>query len=216
VRLIPAPYTTVAEALRSIGHLPLPPYITNFRGDGELYQTVYSQAERSAAAHTACLHFTTELLTEHKMAGVDFATVELQVGFDTFRTIEEARPEDHLIHSERYSVSAETIAAIEECHARGGRVVAVGTTSVRALESAWSPTSECLCSREGEQTSLFIMPGYRFRVTDALITNFHVPRSSLLLLVAAFASRDAIFEAYRQAIELRYHFLSFGDAMLIQ
>jgi S-adenosylmethionine:tRNA ribosyltransferase-isomerase len=216
VRLTPAPDTTLRDALHAIGRLPLPPYITHFSGDEELYQTVYSRAERSAAAPTAGLHFTPELLTNLQAAGVGFATIELQVGLDTFRTIEEVRPEEHHIHTERYSVSDATIAAIEEAHACGGRIIAVGTTSVRALESAWSTQEGRLRPRLEEQTALYIMPGYRFTVVDALITNFHVPRSTLLLLVSAFASRKAVLAAYRQAVEERYRFLSFGDAMLIQ
>jgi S-adenosylmethionine:tRNA ribosyltransferase-isomerase len=203
VRLEPAADTTVEEALHAVGRLPLPPYITQFAGDEELYQTVYAREARSAAAPTAGLHFTDKLLKELKAAGIGFATIELEVGLDTFRTIEEEHPEEHRIHSERYHLGAQAIEAIAAARAAGRRVVAVGTTSVRALESAWSPETESLIPRQGEQTSLYIMPGYRFRVVDALITNFHVPRSTLLLLVAAFASPELIRRAYREAVHRR-------------
>ena len=204
------------EALHEVGHTPLPPYIKHYTGDEELYQTVYSTEERSAAAPTAGLHFTPELLNRIKEKGVGFETVHLEVGLDTFRIVDEENPLDHHMHTERYTVSQQCVDAINQTKEKGGRVIAVGTTSVRSLESAWDEQQECLLPREKEQTSLFIFPGYTFRVVDALITNFHVPRSTLMMLVSAFSSRDNIMAAYRHAIKHHYRMLSFGDAMFIQ
>lgn len=204
---------TFSEAIHRVGEMPLPPYITRKVDDPELYQTVFSRCEHSAAAPTAGLHFTPELLDRISEKGVGFATVELQVGLDTFRTVSVDDPRDHIIHTERYHVPASTAEAVVRTKAAGGRVVAVGTTSVRALESAWDPDGGSLVASEGA-TSLFILPGYRFKVVDALITNFHVPRSSLMMLVSAFAGRETVMSAYAEAIENRYRFLSFGDAML--
>lgn len=204
---------TFSEAIHSIGAVPLPPYITRAVDDPELYQTVYSHDEHSAAAPTAGLHFTEELLERCRSRGVEFATVELQVGLDTFRTVSVDDPRDHAIHTERYVVGREVVEAVARTRERGGRVVAVGTTSVRALESAWDAGSDTLAASEGS-TSLFILPGYRFGVVDALITNFHVPRSSLMMLVSAFAGRDLVMRAYAEAVDTRYRFFSFGDAML--
>lgn len=207
--------SSLDEALHAVGRTPLPPYIRNYGGDDELYQTVYATHESSAAAPTAGLHFTPELIEQCKAKGVGWATVELEVGLDTFRVVDEERPEDHRMHTERYSVPESTIEAIAACKARGGRVIAVGTTSVRSLESAWDETKHALVARKREATSLFLLPGSTFHVVDALITNFHVPRSTLMMLVSAFASRDQIIAAYEHAIEGRYRMLSFGDAMLI-
>lgn len=203
------------EALHAVGRTPLPPYIKDYAGDDEMYQTVYARRESSAAAPTAGLHFTPELIERLKAKGVGWATVELEVGLDTFRVVDEEDPRQHAMHTERYTVPPETVEAIRTCKAAGGRVIAVGTTSVRSLESAWDDEAGKLLPREREATSLFLFPGSEFHVVDALITNFHVPRSTLMMLVSAFASRDAIMRAYRHAIKRRYRFLSFGDAMFI-
>lgn len=207
------------EALHAVGHTPLPPYIKHYAGDEEMYQTVYSRRESSAAAPTAGLHFTPELIARLEEAGTRWETVELEVGLDTFRTVDEDDPEQHVIHTEYYTVPQRTVDAIAETRERGGRVIAVGTTSVRSLESAWDPEGEsgagCLRAREREATSLYILPGYRFHVVDALVTNFHVPKSTLMMLVSAFSTRENIMNAYQHAIEERYRLLSFGDAMFI-
>ena len=283
------------EALHAVGHTPLPPYIKDYEGDEEMYQTVYSRHESSAAAPTAGLHFTPELIARAQETGVRWETVELEVGLDTFRIVDEDDPEKHVIHTEFYTVPQRTVDAIAEARACGGRVIAVGTTSVRSLESAWdkdapangtarldnsnnpgdsssdslnnssdsasenrsgadSPshdqkpaasqacgapqpcgaatacnretvtkqlaTNETACTgavtaRNREATSLYILPGYEFHVVDALITNFHVPKSTLMMLVSAFSTRENIMAAYRHAIEKRYRLLSFGDAMFI-
>lgn len=204
------------EALHAVGHAPLPPYIKNYAGDEELYQTVYSHEERSAAAPTAGLHFTPELIERIKEKGIGWETVHLEVGLDTFRIVEEENPRDHQIHTERYTVSQRCVDAINETKARGGRVIAVGTTSVRSLESAWDTEEGQLRARDRDATSLYILPGYDFHVVDAIITNFHVPRSTLMMLVSAFSSRDNIMKAYRHAIKRNYRLLSFGDAMFIR
>lgn len=203
------------EALHAVGHTPLPPYIKNYAGDEELYQTVYSHEERSAAAPTAGLHFTPELIESIKAKGVGWETVHLEVGLDTFRIVEEDNPRDHQIHTERYTVPQRTVDAIRHTKEQGGRVIAVGTTSVRSLESAWD-AEQGLIARDREATSLYILPGYEFKVVDALITNFHVPRSTLMMLVSAFSTRDNIMKAYRHAIKRKYRMLSFGDAMFIR
>ncbi len=203
------------EALHAVGHTPLPPYIKNYAGDEELYQTVYSHEERSAAAPTAGLHFTPELIERIKAKGIGWETVHLEVGLDTFRIVEEENPRDHQIHTERYTVPQRTVDAIKRTKEQGGRVIAVGTTSVRSLESAWD-TDQGLIARNREATSLYILPGYEFKVVDALITNFHVPRSTLMMLVSAFSTRDNIMKAYRHAIKRKYRMLSFGDAMFIR
>lgn len=203
------------EALHAAGKTPLPPYIKDYAGDEEMYQTVYSKRESSAAAPTAGLHFTPELIERLKAKGVAWETVELEVGLDTFRTVDEEDPEQHVIHTEYFSVSQRVIDAIEQTKARGGRVIAVGTTSVRSLESAWDAEAGRLRARDREATSLYILPGYHFNVVDALVTNFHVPKSTLMMLVSAFATREMIMNAYQHAIDERYRLLSFGDAMFI-
>ena len=213
-RLI-TPLPSLDEALHAVGHTPLPPYIKDYAGDEELYQTVYSRRESSAAAPTAGLHFTPELIERLHKQGVGWETVELEVGLDTFRIVDEDDPEKHVIHTERYSVPARTVDAIAATRERGGRVVAVGTTSVRSLESAWDAEAGSVTPREREATSLYLLPGSEFHVVDALVTNFHVPRSTLMMLVSAFSSRENIMTAYRHAIAERYRLLSFGDAMLI-
>ena len=213
-RLI-TPLPSLDEALHAVGHTPLPPYIKDYAGDEELYQTVYSRRESSAAAPTAGLHFTPELIERLHKQGVGWETVELEVGLDTFRIVDEDDPEKHVIHTERYSVPARTVDAIAATRERGGRVVAVGTTSVRSLESAWDAEAGIVTPREREATSLYLLPGSEFHVVDALVTNFHVPRSTLMMLVSAFSTREHIMAAYRHAIAERYRLLSFGDAMLI-
>lgn len=200
--------------IHRIGKMPLPPYITGELDDPEKYQTVFATEERSAAAPTAGLHFTRELLERVRVAGVGVETVELDVGLDTFRPVSEADPEQHHIHTEHYRVREKTAEAVNETKARGGRVIAVGTTTVRALESAYSAEDGGVVAAQG-QTNLFILPGFRFEVVDALITNFHVPRSTLLMMVSAFAGRELVLSAYREAAEKHYRFLSFGDAMLL-
>ncbi len=209
------PLASFDEALHAAGRLPLPPYIKGYAGDDEMYQTVFSQRERSAAAPTAGLHFTTELISQLKTKGIGWATVDLEVGLDTFRIVEEDDPRDHRIHTEFYSVSPQTVQAVNGTKRAGGRVIAVGTTSVRSLESAFDSSRGEITPRDREQTSLFIMPGYDFRVIDGLVTNFHVPRSTLMMLVSAFCGREHLLEAYRHAIGEGYRFLSFGDAMLL-
>ncbi len=202
------------DALHRVGEVPLPPYITRRLEDPDLYQTVYAMEERSAAAPTAGLHFTSELLDRLVGEGVHVARVELDVGLDTFRPVSEDDPELHHIHTEHYRVGGQAVEAVAECRASGGRVVAVGTTSARALESAWSEQAGSVRATEGN-TDLFILPGYEFHVVDALITNFHVPRSTLMMMVCSFAGRGNIMRAYETAKAEGYRFLSFGDAMLI-
>lgn len=203
------------EALHAIGHTPLPPYVKNYTGDEEMYQTVYSKREASTAAPTAGLHFTPELIAKAQEAGIAWETVELQVGLDTFRIVDEDDPTKHAMHTETYSVPQRVVDACNTAHEHGRRVVSVGTTSVRSLESAWDVQQGCLCAQENAATSLFLLPGSAFHVVDALITNFHVPRSTLMMLVSAFSSRDSIMDAYQHAIDNAYRMLSFGDAMFI-
>jgi S-adenosylmethionine:tRNA ribosyltransferase-isomerase len=202
------------DVVHEIGEVPLPPYVTSTLDDPEQYQTVFSAEERSAAAPTAGLHFTEELLDELQRDGVHLAKVELDIGLDTFRPVAEDDPRLHRIHTEHFRVPPWSAEAVNGTRRRGGRVFAVGTTVVRALESAWDEGTGLVEPREGP-TSLYILPGYRFHAVDALVTNFHVPRSTLLLLVSAFAGRDLVMEAYSRAMEERFRFLSLGDAMLI-
>ncbi len=213
-------YPSLDEALHAVGHTPLPPYIKHYTGDEELYQTVYSRRESSAAAPTAGLHFTPELIERLREKGVRWETVELEVGLDTFRIVDEDDPLAHKMHTERYTVPQKTVDAINETHAAGGRVVAVGTTSVRSLESAWDAEADggagAIVARDRAATSLYLLPGSTFHVIDALVTNFHVPRSTLMMLVSAFSTRENVMGAYHHAIEERYRMLSFGDAMFIQ
>lgn len=206
--------TSFLDIVHRIGEVPLPPYITRSVDDPELYQTVFSKDERSAAAPTAGLHFTPELLARIAAAGVRIETVELDVGIDTFRPVSEDDPEQHHIHTEHFRVPRRTAEVVNKAKAKGKRIVAVGTTSVRALESAYDVDTGEVTAAEGA-TSLYILPGYRFRVVDAMITNFHVPRSTLLMMVSAFAGRGQIMSAYELAKSERYRLLSFGDAMLI-
>ena len=209
-------YPTLDKALHAVGHTPLPPYIRDYTGDEEMYQTVYSTRERSAAAPTAGLHFTPELIDRICAKGAFFETVELQVGIDTFRVVDEEDPTQHQMHTETYTVPQRVVNAVAAAHARGNRVFAVGTTSVRSLESAWDEETQKLVPREEASTSLFLLPGSQFHVVDAIITNFHVPRSTLMMLVSAFSTRENVMRAYRHAIEHEYRMLSFGDAMFIR
>lgn len=205
------PSDPMAE-VRRIGTMPTPPYIKEKLDDPERYQTVYARQEGSAAAPTAGLHFTPELLDAIRQRGVRIAFVTLHVGLDTFRPVRVDDPAQHGMHREWYRIDADTAAAIRITRERAGRVVAVGTTCVRVLESA----AEGNLVREGEAwTSLMILPGYRLQVVDALLTNFHLPRSTLLMLVSAFVGRDLILSAYAEAIRERYRFYSFGDCMFI-
>lgn len=203
------------EALvEEVGSVPLPPYIHQPLADPERYQTVYAREKGSVAAPTAGLHFTPELIARTQAMGVEWVTVLLHIGLDTFRPVTEERVEEHRLHSEYCRLSAEVAERINAAKRQGRRVIAVGTTSVRVLETAAQDTAEGVRSWEGP-TELFIYPGYRFRVVDALITNFHLPRSTLLMLVSAFAGLEQIKAAYEEAIRLRYRFYSFGDGMLI-
>ncbi len=201
----------MAEA-RRIGQMPTPPYIKEQLADDERYQTVYAREEGSAAAPTAGLHFTPELLAAVRDRGVSLAFVTLHVGLDTFRPVRVDDPAEHPIHREWYRIDEASAAAIREARRQGKRVVAVGTTCVRVLESAG--TEGGVAAGDG-WTGLFILPGYQFRVVDAMLTNFHLPKSTLLMLVSAFAGRDRVLAAYTEAIDRRYRFYSFGDCMLI-
>jgi len=205
---------TFLDVVRRIGEIPLPPYITEPLRDPSEYQTVYAAEEHSVAAPTAGLHFTPELLESAQRAGVHIASLELDVGLDTFRPVSADDPANHHIHTEHYRVPDQAAEAVNDARARGSRVVAVGTTSVRALESALDVQSGIVEASEGH-TDLFILPGFSFGVVDAMVTNFHVPRSTLLMMVSAFAGRELVMKAYDLARMERYRFLSFGDAMLI-
>jgi S-adenosylmethionine:tRNA ribosyltransferase-isomerase len=230
--------TPIDNVLQKLGHIPLPPYIHEELNDAERYQTIYARSLGSAAAPTAGLHFTGDMLFDLRGEGVLFDTVTLHVGLDTFKPVEVDNVFDHQIHSEKAILSPDTARRINEAKLAGGRLVAVGTTAVRTLETGalrsagivgsltdisrrdasgettdicpWKPVA----AFEGP-TDLFIAPGYRFRAVDRLITNFHLPKSSLLMLVSAFAGRELILEAYESAVMEQYRFYSFGDAMLI-
>ncbi|CAI8007891.1 S-adenosylmethionine:tRNA ribosyltransferase-isomerase [Geodia barretti] len=197
-----------------LGEMPLPPYIHQRLSDPERYQTVYSRQPGSVAAPTAGLHFTPGLLDAMRDKGVETAFVTLHVGLDTFRPVSEDDPTEHAIHTEYYEMPEETAAALTRARAEGRSIIAVGTTSVRTLEQAGLGDEDAIEAASG-QADLFILPGHRFRLVDGMITNFHLPRSSLVMLVSAFAGRERILAAYREAIEERYRFYSFGDAMLI-
>lgn len=206
----------IEQFLQTAGHVPLPPYIQVALADPERYQTVYARRSGSAAAPTAGLHFTPQLIDSLKTEGIRFATVTLHVGLDTFAPVMEDEPEEHTIHTEWCMLSQSTAEVINMTRRDGGRIIAVGTTSVRTLESA------ARCARPGDvvaaiegPTDLFILPGYMFKAVDAMITNFHLPKSTLIMLVCAFAGKDHIFNAYQVAMQQGYRFYSFGDAMLI-
>ncbi len=197
-----------------LGVVPLPPYIHEPLAQAERYQTVYARIEGSAAAPTAGLHFTPELIQQTLERDVEWATVLLHIGLDTFRPVSEERVQDHAMHSEYCSLTAEAAQRINDAKRHGRRVIAVGTTSVRVLETAAQGLASGVQPWDGP-SRLFIYPGYNFRVVDSLITNFHLPRSSLLMLVSAFAGLDRIRRAYAEAVHLRYRFYSFGDAMFL-
>jgi S-adenosylmethionine:tRNA ribosyltransferase-isomerase len=209
---------SLMDAFRQAGALALPPYISRPQGplpsDADDYQTVFARREGAVAAPTAGLHFTPRLLAELDAAGVRHVTVTLHVGIGTFLPVRVERVTDHRMHAERGEVSPETAVAINAARAAGGRVVAVGTTSLRLLESAAAPDGT-LSAYQGE-TALFILPGYRFKVVDRLVTNFHLPRSTLLMLVSAFAGRRRMLAAYRHAVAAGYRFHSYGDACLLE
>lgn len=214
-RLIQFTYEGIfEEILDRLGQMPLPPYITHTLQDKNRYQTVYAKYDGSAAAPTAGLHFTPELLEEIRAMGVKIAEVTLHVGLGTFRPVKVVHIQDHHMHSEYYEVTDEAARLINETKQAGGRVIAVGTTSCRTLESA-AEADGSLCAKSG-WTDIFIYPGYTFQVIDALITNFHLPESTLVMLVSALAGRDNIMNAYAEAVKEHYRFFSFGDAMFIQ
>ncbi len=201
------------EILDRLGQMPLPPYITHQLKDKNRYQTVYAEHDGSAAAPTAGLHFTNELLKKIEESGIRIARVTLHVGLGTFRPVKEENILDHKMHSEYYIVTQEAADAINQTKAEGGRIICVGTTSTRTLESAASADGKM--SASSGWTDIFIYPGYQFKITDCLITNFHLPESTLVMLVSAFSSREIILNAYQEAIKERYRFFSFGDAMFL-
>ena len=201
------------EHLERLGTMPLPPYIKEKLQDQERYQTVYSRENGSAAAPTAGLHFTPELLEKIREKGVDIVRITLHVGLGTFRPVKEEEITDHVMHSERYCVTEDAARRINAARARGGRVICVGTTSCRTLETV---TDEQHVTHPGSgSTSIFIYPGYRFKGVDAIITNFHLPESTLIMLVSAFSTREIVLDAYKEAVRERYRFFSFGDAMFL-
>ena len=207
----------VETSLSHSGHMPLPPYIHEPLKDPQRYQTVYAQTPGSAAAPTAGLHFTPELMSALEAKGVRFAGVTLHVGLDTFMPVSEDDPREHIIHTEWCEMPAETAAAVNATKHSGGRVIAVGTTSVRTLESSatYAQAGQTASAFAGP-TALFILPGYSFQVVDAIVTNFHLPKSSLIMLISAFAGRERVLSTYQTAVEMEYRFYSFGDAMLIK
>ena len=214
-RLIQFSYDGIfEEILDELGQMPLPPYITHQLKDKNRYQTVYAKHEGSAAAPTAGLHFTRELLKEIEDMGVSIAHVTLHVGLGTFRPVKVDEIEDHHMHSEFYVVEEEEAKKINDAKKNGGRVICVGTTSCRTIESASTP--EGILKAGSGWTDIFIYPGYEFKILDCLITNFHLPESTLVMLVSALAGREHVLNAYNQAIKERYRFFSFGDAMFIQ
>jgi S-adenosylmethionine:tRNA ribosyltransferase-isomerase len=206
---------SVDEAVDRVGHVPLPPYIkrSDAPGDRERYQTVYARERGSIAAPTAGLHFTPEILAALAAHGIQRTSITLHVGYGTFQPIRVERVEDHRMEQEYYEVTPEAAAAINRARAEGRRVIAVGTTTTRTLESVATPDG--YVNAGTGSTDLFIVPGYHFRVVSGLITNFHLPQSSLLLLVSAFAGREQVLGAYRHAVQNRYRFYSYGDANLI-
>ena len=206
-------YTNIYEVLNIIGSMPLPPYITKKLEDKDRYQTVYARENGSAAAPTAGLHFTKELMAKIEAKGVKIVPVMLHVGLGTFRPVKADKITDHIMHSEFITVTEESARIINERKAKGGRIIAVGTTSCRTLESATDENG--VVQPLAANTGIFIYPGYKFKAIDALITNFHLPESTLLMLVSALAGKENIMNAYNTAVEEKYRFFSFGDAMLI-
>ena len=213
-RLIEFEYDGIfEEILDKLGEMPLPPYITHKLDDRNRYQTVYAKYEGSAAAPTAGLHFTNELLEKIKDMGVDIVFVTLHVGLGTFRPVKEENILNHHMHSEWYEITKESADMINAAKERGARIICVGTTSVRTLESAADDTG--FVKAGSADTSIFIYPGYKFKIVDCLITNFHLPESTLIMLVSALAGRENVLNAYKEAVNERYRFFSFGDAMFI-
>ena len=206
---------SVDEVVDRLGQAPLPPYIRGYVGDPERYQTVYADVRGSAAAPTAGLHFTPELISKVTALGARFTFVTLHIGIDTFRPVQEEDPTTHPMHREFYDIPEEVAEEISAAKREGRRVIAVGTTTVRVLESAALDTDPPRVPVRSAWTDLFIYPGYRFKAVDALITNFHLPRSTLIMLVSALTGRERLLRAYEEAVRLRYRFFSFGDAMLI-
>ena len=200
--------------LDEIGRMPLPPYITEELKNNSDYQTVYAREEGSAAAPTAGLHFTEELLDEIRAMGVEIVPVMLHVGLGTFRPVKADSITDHVMHSEFFTVTEESAEKINRARQNGGRIIAVGTTSCRTLESA--STDDGIVHPMCDDTGIFIYPGYRFKAVDALITNFHLPQSTLIMLVSAFSEREIVMNAYETAVHEKYRFFSFGDAMFVQ
>ena len=207
-------YESIYQILGEIGMMPLPPYITERLADKDRYQTVYAREEGSAAAPTAGLHFTPQLLARIRGKGVAIAPVMLHVGLGTFRPVKEENITDHVMHTEYFSVPEESARIINERRAKGGRIICVGTTSCRTIESVAEENGH-IPAVSGD-TGIFIYPGYKFKAVDALITNFHLPESTLLMLVSAFYNREKVMEAYEVAVRERYRFFSFGDCMFIQ
>ena len=202
------------EILDRLGNMPLPPYIKEKLKDNEDYQTVYSRNPGSVAAPTAGLHFTKELLEKIEEKGVELAYLTLNVGLGTFRPVNEDEITDHKMHSEFYTLSHETADIINKAREEGRRIIAVGTTSIRTLESVYQKNNK-ICKDSG-WTDIFIYPGFEFKVVDAIITNFHLPKSTLIMLIAAFTSKDIILNAYKDAVSKKYRFFSFGDCMFIK
>lgn len=207
-------YKNIYEVLDAVGNMPLPPYITKKLENKNDYQTVYAKEEGSAAAPTAGLHFTEELLEKIKNKGVGYGEVTLHVGLGTFRPVKARKIEEHLMHGEYFHISDEVAEEINKRRAAGGRIIAVGTTASRVLESVTD--DEGTVHAISGETGIFIYPGYKFKAVDALITNFHLPESTLIMLISALAGKDNVMRAYEEAVENRYRFFSFGDAMLIR
>ena len=207
-------YENIYNILHEIGLMPLPPYITERLEDKDRYQTVYADKNGSAAAPTAGLHFTKELMAKIEAKGVKIVPVMLHVGLGTFRPVKADSISDHVMHTEYFSVSEESAKIINERKKAGGRLICVGTTSCRTIESVATPEGE-IQALSGE-TGIFIYPGYKFKAVDALITNFHLPESTLLMLVSAFYNREKVLEAYKTAVDEKYRFFSFGDAMFVE
>ena len=204
---------TVYSLLEKIGKMPLPPYITKELDDNDKYQTVYAKENGSAAAPTAGLHFTDGLLEKISGMGIDIVRVMLHVGLGTFRPVKTENIEEHKMHSEFFTVTEDAAKRINECRSRGGRIISVGTTSARTLESASDENG--IVHAQSRDTDIFIYPPYKFKAVDALITNFHLPESTLLMLISAFSDRETIMKAYKEAVDRKYRFFSFGDAMMI-
>ena len=214
-RIIEFSYEGIFEqVLDELGEMPLPPYITERLEDRERYQTVYSKEKGSAAAPTAGLHFTEELLNEIKAKGVNIAYLTLHVGLGTFRPVKVENTDDHVMHSEFYSLSKEDADLINETKRKGNRVISVGTTSTRTLETIGDENG--FVKEDSGWTDIFIYPGYQFKVVDALITNFHLPESTLIMLVSALSTKENVMKAYNEAVKEKYRFFSFGDSMFIQ